>query len=64
MKTAVAPLDQATPSAAVPTTSAARFEHFTAREAELFLRRRFSIFIARGLDVTTALLRATHPEER
>jgi hypothetical protein len=47
----------------VPTASAERFERFTAKEAENFLTTRFSIFVARGLDCTSALLLATRPEE-
>ena len=46
-----------------PTVSPERFERFTAREAEIFLARRFSIFLERGLDCTSALLLATQPEE-
>jgi len=55
---------QAAPSGTVPTATPARFEGFTEREAELFIARRFAAFVARGLDCTTALLRAVRPEER
>lgn len=51
-------------SVEVPTASPERFERFTAREAEVFLASRFSLFVARGLDCTTALLRATQPDKR
>jgi hypothetical protein len=57
------PVDTSVSSKEVPTASPERFERFTAKEAEIFLARRFSIFLERGLDCTSALLLAARPEE-